>query len=81
MKPAVVITRKDKRVHKLAHLIAFVITGGMSTPVTAVSAASAASYNRRTRRLAAEPRPAAARRGKVSFSPDEIAYLKAHTAR
>lgn len=71
--PEVVIVRKDKRIrHKLLHGIAFALTGGASGVVTAAEAANHASYNRRTRKLAAK--------GKVKFSPEEIEYLKAHTA-
>jgi hypothetical protein len=51
-KPQVVITRKDKRLKKGWHLLAFVATGGMSAPVTAAKAASNAAYNARTGKLA-----------------------------
>jgi hypothetical protein len=47
----VVITRKDKRLHKGAHLTAFVLTGGASGIVTAAKAGTNASYNARTRKL------------------------------
>lgn len=53
-KPQVVIVRKDKRIrHKLLHAIAFAATGGASGIVTAAEAANHASYNARTRKLAA----------------------------
>jgi hypothetical protein len=50
--PQVVIVRKDKRLRKGLHLLAFVATGGMSAPVTAAKAATNAGYNARTRKLA-----------------------------
>jgi hypothetical protein len=50
----IVITRKDKRLHKGGHLAAFLLTGGMSAPVSAAKAASNAAYNARTRQLAAQ---------------------------
>lgn len=53
-KAPVVITRKDKRLHKLAHLIGFAATGGASGIYTAGKAATNASYNARTRKLAAQ---------------------------
>jgi hypothetical protein len=53
-KTPVVITRKDKRLHKGAHLTAFVLTGGMSAPISAAKAGTNAAYNARTRKLAAE---------------------------
>lgn len=53
-KTPVVITRKDKRLHKGAHLTAFVLTGGASGVVTAAKAGTNAAYNARTRKLAAE---------------------------
>jgi hypothetical protein len=51
-KPQVVITRKDKRLRKGWHLLAFALTGGASAPVTAARAATNAAYNSRTRKLA-----------------------------
>jgi hypothetical protein len=53
-KTPVVITRKDKRLKKGLHLLAFALTGGASAPVTAAKAATNAGYNSRTRRLQAE---------------------------
>jgi hypothetical protein len=51
-KPQVVIIRKDKKVrHKLLHLTAFALTGGLSGVVTAAEVASHAGYNARTRKL------------------------------
>jgi hypothetical protein len=47
----VVIIRKDKRLHKGAHLAAFMLTGGLSAPLSAVKAATNVSYNARTRKL------------------------------
>jgi hypothetical protein len=47
----VVITRKDKRHHKLGHLFLFAATGGMSAPLQVAQAARTASYNARTRQL------------------------------
>ena len=47
----VVITRKDKRLFKSAHLAALLLTGGMSAPISAAKAATNAGYNRRTRAL------------------------------
>jgi len=52
-KPPVVITRKDKKLKKTGHLLAFMLTGGASSVVTAGKAASNASYNAQTRKLAA----------------------------
>jgi hypothetical protein len=51
-KTPVVITRKDKRLHKGLHALAFVATGGASSVVTATKAATNAGYNARTRKLA-----------------------------
>jgi len=54
-KPQVVIIRKDKKVrHKLLHLTAFALTGGLSGVVTAAEVASHAGYNARTRKLQAQ---------------------------
>jgi hypothetical protein len=47
----VVITRKDKRLNKTGHGLAFLLTGGMSSVYTATKAATNAGYNARTRRL------------------------------
>jgi hypothetical protein len=66
----VVIVRKDKRLHKGAHLAAFMLTGGASGAVTAAKAGTNATYNARTRQLAAEadePSPARA----PSLSPSQ----------
>lgn len=73
--PQVVITRKYKRLHKGAHLIAFMLTGGASAPVTAARLATNAAYNNETARLAA---PARSRRGKVKLTDEERAYFAAH---
>jgi hypothetical protein len=50
----VVITRKDKRLHKGAHLLAFALTGGISGIVTAGKAATNVGYNARTAQLVAQ---------------------------
>jgi hypothetical protein len=50
----VVIVRKDKRLNKTGHLLAFMLTGGASAVVTAGKAATNAGYNARTRQLQAE---------------------------
>jgi hypothetical protein len=50
----VVIVRKDKRLHKGAHLAAFMLTGGVSGVVTAAKAGTNAGYNARTRKLQAQ---------------------------
>lgn len=50
----VVIVRKDKKLKKSGHLLAFMLTGGLSAPVTAVKAATNAGYNARTRRMQRE---------------------------
>lgn len=79
----VVITRKDKRLNKTAHLAAFVLTGGASGIVTAAKAATNAGYNARTRQLQTEAAGGSQPRGrrqKVTLTPDEIEYMKAHTA-
>lgn len=47
----VVITRKDKRLNKTGHLLAFMLTGGASSVYTATKAATNAGYNARTRKL------------------------------
>lgn len=49
--PQVVITRKDKRLKKGWHLLAFMLTGGASAPVSAAKGAGNAAYNARTREL------------------------------
>jgi hypothetical protein len=59
-KTPVVITRKDKRLKKGLHLLAFALTGGASAPVTGAKAATNAGYNSRTRRLQAEADQASA---------------------
>lgn len=48
----VVITRKDKKLKKTGHLLAFALTGGTSSVYTAAKAATNAGYNARTRKLA-----------------------------
>jgi hypothetical protein len=48
----VVIARKDKKLNKTGHLIAFALTGGASSVYTATKAATNAGYNARTRKLA-----------------------------
>lgn len=48
----VVITRKDKKLGKIRHGIAFAVTGGASGIYTAAKAASNAGYSARTRKLA-----------------------------
>jgi hypothetical protein len=53
-KVPVVIVRKDKKLKKTGHLLAFMLTGGMSAPVTAAKAATNAGYNARTRKLQRE---------------------------
>ena len=50
----VVIVRKDKRLFKTGHLLAFAVTGGMSSAYTAAKAATNAGYNARTRKLQAQ---------------------------
>lgn len=56
-KPQVVITRKDKRLHKGWHALAFMLTGGASAPITAAKAGTNAAYNARTRKLAESETP------------------------
>jgi len=51
--PPVVIYRKSKRLNRPAHIAAFLLTGGMSAPISAAKAATNAGYNARTRELAA----------------------------
>lgn len=76
----VVIVRKDKKLHRGAHLAAFILTGGASGVVTAAKAGTNAAYNARTRELQAEaeaeeqPRP-----GRITRADRE--YMKAHTAK
>jgi hypothetical protein len=68
-RPQVVITRKDKRLKKGWHLLAFALTGGTSAPISAAKATTNALYNERTRELqrqAREPDEAEAR------EPDEM---------
>lgn len=64
----VVIVRKDKKLNKTGHLLAFALTGGTSSVYTAAKAATNAGYNARTRKLmekaeasqqAEEPQPGA----------------------
>jgi len=47
----VVIVRKDKKLKKTGHLLAFMVTGGASSVYTATKAATNAGYNARTRKL------------------------------
>jgi hypothetical protein len=55
--------RKDKRVsHKFLHAIAFGLTGGASSIVTAAEVTSHAGYNVRTRKLQAQSEPAEPRK-------------------
>ena len=49
----VVIMRKDKKLNKTGHLLAFMVTGGASSAYTAARAATNAGYNARTRQLQA----------------------------
>jgi hypothetical protein len=86
-KTPVVIVRKDKRLHKGAHLAAFALTGGVSGAVTAAKAGTNAAYNARTRKLAAEANAAsetaAGEEGTVNLLalrlPDLLAVLKGMT--
>lgn len=66
MSAQVVITRKDKRLKWGWHGLAFVLTGGTSTFVTAGKAVTNASYNRRTQRMATQ------------WTEEERAYFAAH---
>lgn len=77
----VVIVRKHKKTHWLAHALTFALTGGMSVPLNAAVVARNASYNATTRKLAEDADSAGAppRGGKVTFTPEELAYFKAHT--
>jgi hypothetical protein len=78
-KPQVVITRKDKRFHKGWHLLAFLLTGGMSASVTATKAATNAAYNARTRKLQEPETPRRrGKRAKMKFTDEERAYMAAH---
>ena len=54
MRRNIVITRKDKRLFKTGHTVAFLLTGGTSAAYTAAKAATNAGYNARTRNLEAE---------------------------
>lgn len=74
MKPQVVITRKDKRLRRGLHLLAFTLTGGASAPITVAKAATNHSYNRRTQQLSA-------RGTKVKWTAEEKAYFAAHAVR
>lgn len=47
----VVITRKDKKLNKTGHLLAFALTGGASSVYSATKAATNVGYNARTRKL------------------------------
>lgn len=49
--PQITISRKSKRLNRPLHLLAFMLTGGASAPVSAAKAASNAAYNARTREL------------------------------
>lgn len=84
----VVIVRKDKRIrHKLLHALAFAATGGASGVITAARVASDASYNARTRQLQSQGESAPrgqtprGRRKRVEWTPEELEYVRAHTAR
>ena len=72
MQPTVVISRKDKRLHKGWHLFAFMLTGGMSAPVTAIKAGTNAAYNRRTQELTRSGHQ------QVGWTDEEKAYFAAH---
>lgn len=68
----VVISRKSKRLNRPFHLLAFLLTGGASAPVSAAKAASNAAYNARTRELqrrAEASAPRAYATGKASDDP------------
>lgn len=79
----VVIVRKHKKTHWLLHAVTFGLTGGLSAPLNAAVVARNASYNLTTRKLAEDAEPPAparrGRRGKVTFTDEELAYFKAHT--
>jgi hypothetical protein len=62
-KTPVVITRKDKKLKKTGHLLAFALTGGASSVYTAGRAAANAGYNARTRQLQSEAAEAEAEPG------------------
>jgi hypothetical protein len=72
----VVITRKDKRLGKGRHLIAFALTGGASGVYTAAKATTNAGYNARTRALqaASEPSEPVGRSPRISqpYTAEEI---------
>lgn len=74
--PQVVIARKHKRLHSGLHILAFVLTGGASAPVTAARVVANASYNAETARLARPPRTV--RHRKIKLTDEERAYLAAH---
>jgi len=71
-KTPVVITRKDKRLKKGLHLLAFALTGGASVPVTAAKAATNAGYNARTRELQAEAEQGSAPRAQSPVGHREM---------
>jgi hypothetical protein len=74
----VVITRKAKHTRWFLHAAAFAMTGGASAIVSAPVIAETAAYNARTAKMTATP---ARKVRKPTFTPEEIAYMKAHTAR
>jgi len=64
--PQIVIVRKQKKLHRGAHLLAFVLTAGASAPISAAAAASNAAYNAETERLVTGRRkPSIWRIGKI----------------
>lgn len=80
-KVPVVITRKDKRLNKLGHLLAFAVTGGTSGAYTAAKAGSNAAYNARTRKLQAEAEEAGQRRESPPGHSDRLADAAEKAAR
>jgi hypothetical protein len=72
----VVITRKHKRLHKGWHVLAFMLTGGVSAPVTAARVAANAAYNAETARLAGSS--GTGNRTKRKLTDEERAYFAAH---
>jgi hypothetical protein len=80
-KAPVVIVRKDKRLNRTGHVLAFMLTGGTSSVYTASKAATNAGYNARTRRLQAQAEAADAIIAEAEFRAEHVPASAEYKAR
>jgi hypothetical protein len=77
----VVITRKDKRLNKTGHTLAFMLTGGLSGAYTAAKAATNAGYNARTRKLVEASEAPQTADEQAEFRAEHVPASKEYKAR